>query len=309
MRRHPDTGPILAFSCDHIAQDDIRIDAMAILNKSAFLCIVITLDDAQARRDAISARLRVLGIPFEFVPGVDGRKLDTLIHPGYDSFRRGIYFGRDLSKGELGCALAHRNACRHALESGHDAILILEDDALLADDLPAVIADLLALRDKWDLVRFLGRKKNYRASRLITPLAGSQAMLARPLGTPGGAYGYLLNPRAAKRLLELTQKIWLPVDTLHGMTWHTGLATLSVVPSPILPNDDTPSCIDGQDAHRRWDKSVTLSGGWRLVYPLTRASHKLRFALLGRCMRLRTLLPDLLLRLRNHRDTDTRPDH
>jgi hypothetical protein len=90
------------------------------------------------------------------------------------------------------------------------------------------------------------------------------------------------------------EHIWLPIDTLHGMTWHTGLATLSVVPSPILPDDDTPSCIDDQDAHRRWDKSITLNGGWKLAYPLTRAYHKMHFAVMGRLMRLRTLFTDLL---------------
>ena len=259
-----------------------------------YLCIVISMDDAEARRKVISARLQALGIPFKFVPGVDGRKIDVPSHPGYDSFKRRIFFGRDLSNGELGCVLAHRNACSHFLESGFAAALVLEDDALLSDNLPGVLADLLAVRDRWDLVRFLGREKNYRASRLIAPLPHGGAHLARPLGTPGGAYGYLLNSRAARRLLELTDPIWLPIDTLHGMTWHTDLTTLSVVPSPILPDDDTPSCIDGQDAHRRWDKSVTLNGGWKLAYPLTRAYHKMHFAVMGRLMRLRTLFTDLL---------------
>lgn len=261
-------------------------------------CVIISLEDAQTRRDKISARLRTLGIAHEFVPGVDGRTLDVSNHPGYDGFKRCIFFGRDLSSGELGCVLAHRNACRHVLESGYPAALVLEDDALLTDDLPAVMADLLAMRERWDLVRFLGREKNYRASRLIAPLPHGGAHLARPLGTPGGAYGYLLNPRAARRLLRLTERIWLPIDTLHGMTWRTGLKTLSVVPSPILPDDDIPSCIDGQDAHRRWDKSVTLTGAWRLAYPFTRALHKLHFAVMGRGMRLLTLAPDLLARSR-----------
>jgi len=270
----------------------------ASMTAPGYHCIVISLEHAQARRDAISTRLRSLGIPFEFVPGVDGRHLDVPTHPGYDTFKRRIYFGRDLSNGELGCVLAHRNACRHVLDSGYAAALVLEDDALLTDDLPTVMADLLAMPERWDLVRFLGRKKNYRSSRLIAPLPHCGAHLARPLGTPGGAYGYLMNLRAARRLLELTENIWLPIDTLHGMTWHTGLSTLSVVPSPILPDDDTPSCIDSQDAHRRWDKSVTLTGAWRLAYPFTRVFHKLRFGIMGRWMRLVTLLPDLQARRR-----------
>jgi len=271
-------------------------------------CIVISLEHAHDRREVISTRLRTLGIPFEFVPGADGRQLDLSTHPGYDGFRRRIFFGRDLTGGELGCVLAHRNAYQHMLASGYEFALVLEDDAVLTDALPMVIDALLEICERWDLVRFLGREKNYRASRLITPLRGGAVYLARPLGTPGGAYGYLLNRRAARRLLELTQRVWLPIDTLHGMTWHTRLATLSVVPSPILPDDDTPSCIDGQDAYRRWDKSVMLTGFWRLAYPVTRGLHKLRFTVMGRWVRLRTLLPDWLTRRHERARSGLCPD-
>ncbi len=265
-------------------------------------CVVITLDDAQARRDVISARLKSLGIHYEFVPGVDGKKLDVQSHPGYTKWKRRIFFGRDLSNGELGCILAHRNACEHIVNSDYDIALVLEDDALLSDNLPAVIDGLLVIRDQWDLVRFLGREKNYKSSRKITHLSPSQSMLARQLGIPGGAYGYLLSSRAARRLVSMTRRNWLPIDTLHGATWLTRLRTFSVIPSPILPNDDIPSCIDEQDSHRRWNKSVTLSGFWRIAYPFTRGLLKMYFNVMTRWMQARTLIPDTLARRKSVTD-------
>lgn len=242
-------------------------------NKSLH-CFVITLEQAQERRDIISARLNELEIPFEFFPGVDGRKVDLLAHPHYSKWKRRMFFGRDLSRGEFGCVLAHQSIYEHIVENNIGTALILEDDAILADELPAVIGALMHHPESWDLVRFLGREKNYRASRKIARLPGTQNYLARPHGVPGGAYGYVINNQAARRLLSMMDKNWLAIDTLHGVSWLTKLDTVSVIPSPVLPNDDVPSCIDEQDSNLRWDKSVQLAGWRKLIYPLTRGAWK-----------------------------------
>lgn len=64
---------------------------------------------------------------------------------------------------------------------------ILEDHAILCDELPDVVFALVALPKNRGIVRFLGRKKNYRAFRKIARLLGTQSDLARPHGMPGGA--------------------------------------------------------------------------------------------------------------------------
>lgn len=237
-------------------------------------CFVITLEHSEERRKTISSRLDELKIPFEFHPGVDGRRIDLLTHPGYSRSKRRMFFGRDLSQGEFGCILAHKSVYERILAENIQVALVLEDDAILRDELPAVLNALLRLKNHWDIVRFLGRKKNLRASRTTALLPGTKNHLARPHGMPGGAYGYVINHRGAKQLLSMMESNWLPIDTLHGVSWHTKLQTLSVVPSPVLPNDDVPSCIDEQDSNLRWDKSVTLSGWRRLIYPLTRGAWK-----------------------------------
>ncbi|PNU20926.1 hypothetical protein C2E25_04885 [Geothermobacter hydrogeniphilus] len=253
---------------------------------------VITLDHARERQQTISARLRELGLAFEFISGVDGRGLKLENHPDYEPIKRRLFYGRDLSQGEFGCILAHRNVYRHMQELQVEMAVVLEDDSILTEELPEVIEALARIADNWDLVRFLGRDKNYRSTRSIRPLEGTSAMLARQLGIPGGAYGYMLNLKAAKRLSRMTQKNWLAIDTLHGAVWLTGLRTLAVAPSPVLPNDESPSCIDSQDNNLRWDKTVRLEGGMRLIYPVTRGLWKFYLACCTGWIRLKSLLGD-----------------
>lgn len=264
--------------------------------KPACPIFVISLDHAEARRAVIADRLKKLGLDCEFRPGVDGRKLDLLAHPAYEPIKRRMFFGRDLSAGEFGCVLAHRSVYQHMVDTGIERALVLEDDAILADELPAVIDALCDIPDTWDLVRFLGRPKNYRSTRAIAPLKGTDCMLSRPRGVPGGAYGYVLNRHAAERLLTMMRKNWLAIDTLHGVVWLTRLKTYSVMPSPVLPNDAIPSCIDEQDASRRWDKSVRLNGWRRRIYPLTRGVWKFYLNLCNLYVRLRSWPGDVRLR-------------
>lgn len=282
-------------SCGHPDHRGFHFRKMHPDKEPLFRCFVITLEHSQERRNVISKRLNELEIPFKFYPGVDGRKIDLLSHPGYSGWKRRMFFGRDLSNGEFGCVLAHKSIYEHILEKDIEIALVLEDDAILCDELPRVIAALTERSKDWDIVRFLGRKKNYRASRIIAQLPASHSYLARPHSMPGGAYGYVISRQAAKRLLSMMETNWLPIDTLHGVSWLNKLKTLSVVPSPVLPNDDVPSCIDEQDSNLRWDKSVTLSGWRRLIYPLTRGAWKGYCNVAVKYVRLRTLMPDIKL--------------
>lgn len=236
---------------------------------------VISLEGSQNRQGMIAARLRSLGLEYSFFPGVDGSKLTLETHPNYYAIKRRLFFGRDLSNGEFGCLLAHRNLYRHLVENDIEMATILEDDAVLTDLLPKTVDALQQLVGKWDLVRFLGREKNYRSSRPVMPLVDGACFLSRQRGVPGGAYGYIITQSAAKKLLTLMDKNWLAIDTLHGAVWMTRLKTYTVAPSPVIPDDNIPSCIDGLDNHLRWNKRVRLTGFSRLLYPATRGLWKL----------------------------------
>ncbi|RMH46182.1 MAG: glycosyltransferase family 25 protein [Gammaproteobacteria bacterium] len=255
-----------------------------------FKVFVITLPYAVERQKTISKELAELGLKFEFIEGIDGRKLNPATHPNYAPLKRRLFYGRDLSAGELGCLLAHRKIYELILKEKIKYALILEDDALPQIFLPDVLHELSKLASTWDVIRFMGRTKNYNSSKNIFKIPNTNCYLAYQFGIPGGAHAYCINFEAARKLYEATEKSWLAIDTLQGATWITGLRTFAVNPSPVLPNETTPSLIDAQDNSLRWDKTVKLNGWMRLAYPITRGAWKLFLNCWNQCVKAKTLI-------------------
>lgn len=228
---------------------------------------VINLKRSEGRRKDMSERLGKLGVPFSFFEAVDGHALDIDNLPAYDGLKRRLFFGRDLRKGEIGCLLSHRAVYQHMVDNNISAAVVLEDDVFLKDDFPEVVRALMNQPAAWDMVRFLDSEKVYQKSRFIRLLGVGSYSLKRVLIASGGAYGYVLTLKAARALLRHMQKNYLPVDALHGYVWRTGLEVLSVVPSPVSPDNEIGSTI----GEARFDKTLHVKGWQKAVYPLTRS--------------------------------------
>lgn len=232
--------------------------------------IVISLPQSAARRAIMARALDGLGMPYAFFDGINGYALDPDTLPDYAGLRRRLFFGRDLTPGEIGCTLSHRAVLRKIVDENIPVALVLEDDARLADDLPDVLRALMK-RGGWDMVRFLGRPKTLKAMRDVGPLTGKYA-LTRAYGTPGGAYAYLVTRKAAAALLPFMQKNWQPNDMILGQTWRTRLDVYAVRPAAIVADDDIDSTI-GDERNRKSKDSLR---GWeKIAHPFTRSAFKL----------------------------------
>lgn len=232
---------------------------------------VINLEKSGDRRAAMSARLDPLGIPYSFFKAVNGRELDVDHLPAYDRTRRRLFFGKDLSAGEIGCLLSHRAVYQHMVDNNIGHAIVMEDDVFIESVFPQVIREILASPVPWDIVRFLAYDKVQKIGRDLYELPLRPYRLARIPTASGGAYCYLLNLKAARRLLQLMEKNYLPVDMLHSYVWRTGLQTLLLRPSPVSADLDGPSTI----GDTRFEKKVQLQGWQKYAYPFTRAWLKL----------------------------------
>lgn len=93
---------------------------------------VLSLQDAEARRAAISHALASRGLAFTFFDAIDGRRGLPPDHEK-DIDRPGTIaaLGREMSDAEYACALSHLAIYRDALAKGLPGAIVFEDDAIL----------------------------------------------------------------------------------------------------------------------------------------------------------------------------------
>jgi len=241
------------------------------MNNNLCPVFVISLKDEEKRRRQMKEKLEALGLPFVFFDAIDGRNFDVPAHPAYNSVRRRRCYGRDMTGGEIGCLLSHKAIFEKMLQDNIEEALILEDDAVLAPDFPAVLRALPDCPVNFDIVRFLGSPKvEKRHSRRIYPVIEDFWLVRMPT-TPGGAHAYFIRKSGARKLLAHMDRNAFPIDTLIGRSWETGAEVLSVKPG--LATQDL--SFDSAIGEQRFDKKLKLEGWEKITFPLTRAGFKL----------------------------------
>lgn len=253
---------------------------------------VITLPEAKERQTYITEMMGKFGLEFEFFDAVDGRPLKPDSYPAYDKTRRHLYFGKDMTGGEIGVLSSHKAIYEKMINEGIEIALIMEDDALLFDDFATVFNALEAGPHDFDCVRFLGSEKVANHTQYTKRSINNQYSLNRIAATPGGAHAYILTLAGAAKLLRQMDKNYLPIDTLLGYGWKTGLDAYVVQPGLARQDREQPQYI----GNARFDKSLQRRGLVKYLYPLTRAWHKMTEGLLKRGYYYKSFLQDKYLR-------------
>jgi glycosyl transferase family 25 len=189
----------------------------------------ISLADEHGRRDYMQAQLNACGLPWRFFDAVRidlGRGWPDL----YDRSRRLRHSGVDMRAGEMGCYLSHREIWKSFLASDDELCLVLEDDVEIGPDFAAVVDALCKDTRDWEFVRLTGVFQ--RTSYPLRRLAGEH-FLVEYLEQPNGTQGYLLNRRAARRLVDYTASMAHAIDMAIDREWEHGVDIMGVAPGPI----------------------------------------------------------------------------
>jgi glycosyl transferase family 25 len=205
---------------------------------------VINLKTSRDRRTACAEQLDRLGLAPTFVEAVDGRKLsDAEIAALVDEAGRLKRAPKALSKGEVGCYLSHLAVLEKIRAEDIPQALVMEDDLLAGDSLPAVL-DAIAgkVLPPYDMIKLGISEPQTKPFTPITPLAAG-AELVRHHNVVNSNLAYIITRAGAERFLGYARPIRYPVDVAMNRAWRHGLDILGVRPWPVLPNPAFASTI------------------------------------------------------------------
>jgi len=217
---------------------------------------LINLERRDDRYSRMKFNLDLIGVDFQLVPAVDGRKINEnylrtkniKMLPEFSE----PYHGRPLTFGEIGCFMSHYNIWQDIVASEHETVLVFEDDIrfepYFVQKFEYLLTELKTIPDKWDLV-FLGRKILHNSEE---PWLESSSQLVK-VDYTYWTLSYILTKAGAQKLLAadpLTKMV--PVDEFIPImfnrhpneTWASyfptrDLSALSVHPLLVFPTHYT----------------------------------------------------------------------
>jgi len=192
-----------------------------------FQIFVISLTQSKDRQAKVKEELSKTSFTWTFLDAVDGRLLSYPI-PEYDPQKVKKLLGFELTPNEIGCFLSHKKAWESSVQNNL-ITLVFEDDFILLPHFEQVINQLLEDQEQLELVR-LQALNPCQDSLLIEY---EQFSLYQNHDDPLGATAYLVNPKAAAKLIEHSSSIYEPLD--HYLEHHQkhGVPMLAIKPYPV----------------------------------------------------------------------------
>ncbi len=138
---------------------------------------------------------------------------------------------REMSNGEIACALSHKNIYKKIVSNRISSALVLEDDIDFDKKLKKFLECTIELPNKWEII-LLGhhtgtsRQIPTNSSIWYEKVIDGQFILRRPCEMGYGSYGYLISYSGAQKLLNYLEQITLPIDHFTGDSKYINLYIL-----------------------------------------------------------------------------------
>ena len=225
---------------------------------------IISLPKATQKQELLRKHMQNLGIPFEFIWGVDGKLLnEEELQKVFDKEKSYNYYkwyrnrtgsaGVELSRGEIGCTLAHRKVFKKIVDENIGRAIILEDDVLVAEDFLPVIEKVIAsiersyagknlvikldetLSNDYGGFGKLGIKLKNALNRFLRPtqlkIDEELAIVKTPMNF-GGAQGYIIDNAAANTMLNVNNPVFIISDEWN---YYANFITIRALSKTIAP--------------------------------------------------------------------------
>ena len=163
---------------------------------------LILLEREKVRKEFMVKQLAKLGLEYEIVDAVDGSKfteadLEKLCDPNALKDLRWW-----LTNGAIGCALSHYNVYKKIVERGIKNALVIEDDAILPDNITTILSDIESCITEGEVINLYYVSKNtcqlsLQGAREIT---GGKILYPLDPHKPITTAAYVIDHEAAKNL-------------------------------------------------------------------------------------------------------------
>jgi glycosyl transferase family 25 len=185
----------------------------------------------------VTESLAKLGLAAELVDGVDGWELVDHNLRLY-SRRRAIFeTGRQLTRGELGCALAHLHIYEHIVSECVPMAVVMEDDVQPTPDLRVVLDAAETFPSDWDVVTLHSLFPSADPEPISDRTIAAKYRICTYRRMVYGSQCYMLRERAARRLLDVGYPVRIPADDLIFATSPARLRVYGVEPSAVVVGD------------------------------------------------------------------------
>ena len=232
--------------------------------------MVVSMSSSMDRREHMERVLSRLEVEYEYIDAVDGKRLNKHeVESCYESIAAKECIGRDLTAGELGCALSHKKIYQRMLKENISEVVVLEDDVALCEDFVKILRYRQQFPKNWELV-LLGHGDSRVTGRgAYSCFFGKKHLFDEyhVVCFPHLAYGtvgYIINLAGARRLLEQLNWITMPIDHLTGSRKHIEVYGIE----PFCVEED--SCFGHASliAQERNEKQRMRIGWYRLANTL-----------------------------------------
>jgi glycosyl transferase family 25 len=218
---------------------------------------IINLETSTRRRENVLREVQRHGLDYELVTAVDGRQFtadDLEKLPIADVVKKkSDYYSPNI----IAAAFSHVRVYERILESGDEAALILEDDAVLCDDFGNVLDGIAAKIKLNEIVicHFMSFRP-MELSAIDSETVASGYSLHYPLTLEGVNSGaaYVITRGAAATLLKVVIPVQAEADSWKTFYDQGGFESIRFVyPMPVsVRGDKSTIATDQQWGLRRW---------------------------------------------------------
>ena len=192
---------------------------------------IINLAAATWRKEYMNNVLKdVVGLDIKWMEAVDGKCLtDEEKEQLFDEKRFIRYFGKNIKRGEIGCALSHQKCYKDLIDSDDEVAIVFEDDIVLKEPVEKIIGIIenamphdkpaVLLLSAW---YWYFRKRKLSADRFICDVMDARL-----------AHAYVINKQAARIMYH--SRPWFVADD-WGFFRRKGVKIYSLLPQCVDQN-------------------------------------------------------------------------